>query len=109
MGELRNDEISVEELHRRRTAGEEITVLDVREPLEYGICNIGGVLIPLGSLPHRLESLDPSQEIAVVCHHGNRSRIAVDFLRSRGFTHAKNVVGGVAAWADRVDPSMPRY
>jgi len=106
---MREDEISVTELKRKLDRNEPVTVLDVREPAEFKICNIGGTLIPLNSLPSRLDDLDPGAEIVVICHHGNRSRWAVDFLHQRGFTRAKNVTGGVEAWAREVDPTMARY
>lgn len=109
MERLRDDEISVEELKRRLNANDPITIVDVREPFEYRICNIGGLLIPMGSLPSKLDALKSSDEIAVICHHGNRSRRAVDFLKNRGFERARNVVGGIEAWADRIDPTMARY
>ncbi len=106
---MRDDEISVTELKQKLDRNEAVTILDVREPAEFKICNIGGTLIPIGVLPLRLGELDPNAEIAVVCHHGNRSRWAVDFLRQRGFSKARNVTGGVEAWAQQVDPAMPRY
>jgi rhodanese-related sulfurtransferase len=105
----RDDDISVEDLNRRRTEQRPIVVLDVREPSEYDICNIGGTLIPLGALPSRVSELNPADEIAVICHHGNRSRVAVSFLQQRGFKNVRNVTGGIEAWAKRIDPTMRRY
>jgi len=102
-------EISVEELKRRRDAGEDIFVLDVREPHEYQICNLGGHLIPLNDLPKRVNELDSSREIVAHCKMGGRSAKAVDFLRQAGFTKVKNLTGGINAWAERVDPKMPKY
>jgi len=102
-------EIQVEELKRRLDAGEDIFVLDVREPHEYQICNIGGHLIPLGDLPKRVNELDTSREIVAHCKMGGRSAKAVQFLRQTGFTKVKNLTGGITAWADRVDPKMPKY
>jgi sulfur-carrier protein adenylyltransferase/sulfurtransferase len=109
VGESKMPEISVEELKRRQDAGEDIFVLDVREPHEYQICNLGGYLIPLNDLPKRVNELDSSREIAVHCKMGGRSAKAVDFLRQAGFTKVKNVAGGINAWADKVDPKMPKY
>ncbi len=106
---VRDDELSVNELKGKLDRKQPITVLDVREPSEFQICNIGGLLIPLGVLPLRLNELDPESEIAVICHHGNRSRWAVDFLHQRGYSRAKNVTGGIEAWANSVDPSLRRY
>ncbi|MBV8475588.1 MAG: ThiF family adenylyltransferase, partial [Acidobacteria bacterium] len=102
-------EVQVEELKRRLDAGEKIFVLDVREPHEYQICNIGGYLIPLGDLPKRVNELDSSREIVAHCRSGVRSAKAVTFLRQVGFTKVSNLAGGILAWADRVDPTMPKY
>jgi len=102
-------EIQAEELKRRLDAGEDVFVLDVREPHEYQICNIGGYLIPLGDLPKRVHELDSSREIVAHCRSGVRSAKAVDFLRQAGFRKVHNLAGGILAWADRVDPKMPKY
>ncbi len=102
-------EIQVEELKQRLDAGDDIFVLDVREPHEYQICNLGGHLIPLGDLPNRVNELDTSREIVAHCKMGGRSAKAVQFLRQAGFTKVRNLTGGITAWADRVDPKMPKY
>jgi adenylyltransferase/sulfurtransferase len=102
-------EIQVEELKRRFDAKEDIFVLDVREPHEYQIVNIKGHLIPLGDLPTRIHELDSSREIVVHCKSGMRSAKAVDFLRKSGFKHATNLTGGILAWADRIDKTLPKY
>ena len=101
--------ISVEELKRRKDAGEDVFVLDVREPHEYQICNIQGYLIPLNDLPKRVHELDSSREIVAHCRSGVRSAKAVEFLRQSGFTKIRNLTGGILAWADKIDPSMPKY
>jgi sulfur-carrier protein adenylyltransferase/sulfurtransferase len=102
-------EIQVEELKRRLDAKEDVFVLDVREPHEYQICNIGGHLIPLNDLPKRVNELDSSREIVVHCKMGGRSAKAVEFLRQAGFAKVHNLSGGITAWADRVDPKVPKY
>jgi len=102
-------EMQVEELKRRLAAGEDIYVLDVREPHEYQIANIGGHLIPLGELPNRVNELDTSREIVAHCKSGGRSAKAVTFLRQAGFKKVHNLAGGITAWAERVDPKMPKY
>jgi sulfur-carrier protein adenylyltransferase/sulfurtransferase len=102
-------EIQVEELKRRLDAGEDLVVLDVREPHEYQICNINGHLIPLGELPRRVHELDSSREIVAHCRSGVRSAKAVNFLRQAGFKKVHNLAGGILAWADRVDHTMPKY
>ena len=102
-------EIQVEELKRRLDAKEDLFVLDVREPHEYQICNIGGHLIPLNDLPKRVSELDSSREIVVHCKMGGRSAKAVAFLQQAGFTKIHNLAGGITAWSDRVDPRVPKY
>jgi molybdopterin/thiamine biosynthesis adenylyltransferase/rhodanese-related sulfurtransferase len=102
-------EIQVEEFKRRLDAGEDLYILDVREPHEYQICNIHGHLIPLGDLPKRVHELDSSLEIVVHCKSGARSAKAVDFLRQSGFKRVTNLTGGILAWADRIDTSLPKY
>jgi molybdopterin/thiamine biosynthesis adenylyltransferase/rhodanese-related sulfurtransferase len=102
-------EMQVEELKRRLDAGDDIYVLDVREPHEYQIANIGGHLIPLGDLPNRVNELDTSREIVAHCKSGGRSGKAVTFLRQAGFKKVHNLAGGITAWAERVDPKMPKY
>ena len=102
-------EISVEEFKRRLDRGDDLFVLDVREPLEYQICNLSGYLMPLGEVPKRVHELDSSGEIVVHCRSGVRSAKAVDFLRQAGFRKVQNLAGGILAWADRIDPSVPKY
>jgi sulfur-carrier protein adenylyltransferase/sulfurtransferase len=102
-------EMQVEELKRRLDAGEDLFVLDVREPHEYQICHINGHLIPLGDLPNRVHELDSSREIVAHCRSGMRSAKAVAFLQQAGFKKVHNLAGGILAWADRVDPRMPKY
>ncbi|HEU5404209.1 MAG TPA: molybdopterin-synthase adenylyltransferase MoeB [Terriglobales bacterium] len=102
-------EIQPQELKHRLDAGEDILVLDVREPHEYQICNIGGYLIPLGDLPKRVNELDTSREIVAHCKGGVRSAKAVDFLQKAGFRKVKNLTGGILAWSDKVDPKVPKY
>jgi rhodanese-related sulfurtransferase len=101
--------IQVEDLKRRLDAGDDIFVLDVREPHEYQICNINGYLIPLGDLPKRVSELDSSREIVAHCRSGVRSGKAVEFLQQAGFKKVHNLAGGILAWADRIDPKMPKY
>ncbi len=101
--------ISVEELKRRQDAGEDLFVLDVREPHEYQICNLSGYLIPLNDLPKRVNELDSSREIVAHCRSGMRSAKAVEFLRQAGFSKVKNLTGGILAWAEKIDPKMPKY
>ncbi len=102
-------DMTVEELKQRLDKGDDLFVLDVREPHEYQICNIGGHLIPLNDLPKRVSELDSSREIVVHCKMGGRSAKAADFLRQSGFSRVHNLAGGITAWADRIDPKVPKY
>jgi adenylyltransferase/sulfurtransferase len=103
-------ETTVDELKRRLDRQEEIFILDVRNPEEYQICHIpGSTLIPLSQLPQRFSELDKDGEIVVHCKSGMRSLKAQQFLRDRGFRNIKNLTGGIMAWADKVDPTMPKY
>jgi rhodanese-related sulfurtransferase len=102
-------EISVQELKSRLDRNDDITILDVRERFEHNLCNIGGVLIPLGELPARFGELDREREIAILCHHGVRSTRAAEFLVSCGFAKVKNITGGIDAWSRSVDPAVKRY
>jgi molybdopterin/thiamine biosynthesis adenylyltransferase/rhodanese-related sulfurtransferase len=103
-------EISVDELKAMRDRGEKFTLVDVREPHEWQVSDISGSLkIPLGRLPQSLDQLSPDDEIVVYCRSGARSANAVQFLGSRGYSRAKNLVGGINRWAERIDPSLARY
>ncbi|HVJ07273.1 MAG TPA: molybdopterin-synthase adenylyltransferase MoeB [Acidisarcina sp.] len=102
-------EIQPEELKRRLDAGEDIFVLDVREPHEYQICNLNGYLIPVGDLQKRVHELDSSRVIVAHCKSGARSAKAVEFLRQAGFQNVSNLAGGILRWSDKVDPTVPKY
>jgi molybdopterin/thiamine biosynthesis adenylyltransferase/rhodanese-related sulfurtransferase/molybdopterin converting factor small subunit len=102
-------QMQVEELKRRRDAGEDPFVLDVREPYEFSIAQIGGHLIPLNDLPQRIRELNPNQEIVVQCKSGGRSQRAAEFLAQSGFKTVHNLAGGILAWSDKVDPKVPKY
>lgn len=98
------------ELAAHLDAGHTPVLLDVREPWEWNVCRLPGtVLIPLRELPDRLAELDSAAETVVICHHGVRSYHAARYLETAGFGNVVNLAGGVAAWADEVDPAMPRY
>jgi adenylyltransferase/sulfurtransferase len=102
-------EITVDQLKMRLDRKDDIFILDVREPQEYEICNLKGHLIPLRDLPKRINELDTAKEIVVHCKIGGRSRTAVEFMKQAGFRKVKNLVGGIDEWAERIDPTMPRY
>ncbi len=101
--------ITVTGVREKLDRGENLFLLDVREPQEYQIANLGGHLIPLNDLPRRVHELDSSQDIVVYCHSGVRSGKAVQFLKQLGFRKVKNLVGGIDAWAELIDNDMPRY
>ena len=104
-------QISVEELKRKLDAKEDFFLLDVREPHEVPIANIGAPLIPLGQLEQRLGELAAykNREIVIHCRSGARSQKAALILKSAGFKNVENLAGGILAWADKIDPSMPKY
>ena len=102
-------EITAREMKARLDRGDNLFILDVREPHEFQICNLQGHLIPLGQLPQRVKELDSSREIVVHCRSGKRSAEAIMFLQQAGFRKLWNLKGGVLAWSDEVDPTMPKY
>jgi len=98
------------EVKQKQDRGDNFILLDVREPYEYQIAKIPGArLIPLGELPKHLDELDREADIVVHCKSGGRSQKAVDLMKQRGFKHVRNMVGGILAWSDKVDPSVPKY
>jgi rhodanese-related sulfurtransferase len=102
-------EVSVEELKGKLDAGEAPVLIDVREPHEVEIASIGGVLIPLKTLPERLEEIPKDRPVVVYCRSGGRSARACEFLLAQGWKNVANLKGGVLDWADRIDPSMTKY
>ncbi len=102
-------EISVQDLKQKLDNGESVNVLDVREPHEYEVANIGARLIPLAELPQRLVELDQDANFAVHCKTGGRSARAVKLLQDAGFQNVYNVKGGINAWSEEIDPSVPKY
>jgi rhodanese-related sulfurtransferase len=85
-------------------------LLDVREPWEFELCRLPGSLhIPMHLVPLRSNELNPDDEIVIICHHGRRSMQVAMFLERQGFSSLINLTGGVSAWADEVDPNLPRY
>ena len=102
-------DIEATELKRRMDCGESFILLDVREPHEYEICNLEGMLIPLGELEQRYRELDQHDSIVVHCKLGMRSARAVKFLRDSGFTNVENLKGGINGWSRKIDPNVPTY
>ncbi len=98
------------ELEQRLAQGEDMMLVDVREPHEWRIARLpGATLVPLGTLPARVQELDRDRTLVLYCHHGQRSMQALQFLEQAGFTRLKNLRGGIDAWSREVDPATPRY
>jgi rhodanese-related sulfurtransferase len=102
-------DISVEDLEALHCVNAAFQLVDVREPHEYEICNLGGELIPLTQLARRIDAFDRGAHIVVHCYSGWRSAKVVNSLRAAGFENVWNVNGGILAWIDRVDPELTRY
>jgi adenylyltransferase/sulfurtransferase len=105
-------EVTVTELKARFDRGESMTLIDVREPHEWQMCNLaayGATLIPLGQFASRMQELDSAEEIVVHCKMGGRSAEAYGMLKQAGFPNIKNLKGGIVAWADEVDQTLPKY
>ncbi len=108
--EANMNEIDVTELKQKIDRGDNFVLIDVREPHEYRICSIPGAqLIPLGEFPRHIGEFNPQDDIVIHCRSGMRSAKACSVLRQAGFQHVRNVVGGILAWSDKVDPSVPKY
>jgi adenylyltransferase/sulfurtransferase len=104
------EEVTPRELKRRLDAGEDLDLVDVREPHEWAICRLEGArLLPLGSLAEHLHELDSARTSVLYCRSGARSAKAQRLLRQAGFRRALNLRGGLLAWAREVDPTMPTY
>jgi adenylyltransferase/sulfurtransferase len=102
-------QITVAELKRRIDAGEDLFILDVREPFEYQIANIGGKLIPQNEVPQRLSEIDRDREIVVQCKSGARSQRIAEFLKQSGYPDVVNLAGGILAWSSEIDATVPKY
>jgi adenylyltransferase/sulfurtransferase len=103
-------EIGPREVKKMIDEKQSFVLIDVREPHEFQICRIpGSTLIPLGEIPKRMHELDSASEIVVHCRSGQRSAKAVEFLMKAGFQKIHNLKGGILAWSDQVDPSVPKY
>jgi adenylyltransferase/sulfurtransferase len=102
-------QLTVKELKQRMDAGDDVFVLDVREPYEYQIANIGAKLIPQNDVPKRLDEIDRNREIVVQCRSGQRSQRIAEYLAQQGYPDVKNLAGGILAWADEIDPKMQKY
>lgn len=106
-------EVSAIEVKRRLTAGEPVALIDVREPVEHQTASIAGAqLVPMNTIPARLQEIEgiaDDKELVVFCHHGIRSLNVVAWLRQRGVENCQSMTGGIEAWSQQVDSSVPRY
>jgi adenylyltransferase/sulfurtransferase len=102
-------QLTVKELKARRDAGDDVFLLDVREPYEYQIAQIGGTLIPQNDVPNRLAEIPRDREIVVQCRSGARSQRIAEFLKQSGYTQVVNLAGGILAWSDEIDPKVQKY
>jgi adenylyltransferase/sulfurtransferase len=109
-GWLMIPQITPRELKSRLDKGEDVYLLDVREPRERDICNIGGELIPMDTVDDHIDRLPRDKDMVVYCRSGGRSQAIAERLQSQhGFTKVSNLSGGMLRWSDDVDPSMPKY
>jgi rhodanese-related sulfurtransferase len=103
-------EISVAELKRRHDAGDDLVLLDVREPDEIATASIPwATVIEMREIPLRINEIPRDKPLVVMCHHGGRSERVAQFLEANGYDNAINLTGGIDAWSTSVDPSVPRY
>jgi rhodanese-related sulfurtransferase len=103
-------EVTVQELKNMIDSGIDFQLIDVREPHEYDICNLGGELIPQGEIPHSVDRISKDKQVVIHCRSGARSGNMVQWLeKNHGFSNLYNLKGGVLAWSKEIDPSMPTY
>ena len=102
-------QMTVKELKQRLDAGENVQLIDVREPYEYQIAQIGGKLIPQNDVPQRLAEIDRDRDVVVHCRSGARSQRIAEFLKQNGYPRVANLAGGILAWSDEIDPKVQKY
>src|SRR5579863_737176 len=102
-------QITVKELKQRLDAGQDVQLIDVREPYEYQIAQIGGKLIPQNDVPQRLAEIDRNREVVVHCKSGGRSQRIAEFLAQNGYPQVSNLAGGILAWSEEIDPKVQKY
>jgi len=105
-----NLEIAPAELKQTLDRGDKISLIDVREPWEYDIAHIAdSKLIPMGSIPANLQSIDSGEPVVCYCHHGMRSLDVTVWLRAQGVENVRSLAGGIDRWSLEIDPKVPRY
>lgn len=102
-------EITVSELKKMRDDNFPHQLIDCREADEFAFANIGGTLMPMRETPQRLEELSDESALIIICRSGSRSAMVTNFLRKNGFPNAQNLKGGILAWSDEIDDSIPKY
>jgi adenylyltransferase/sulfurtransferase len=103
-------EISVNELKEMMDTKKDFQLVDVREKSEYEVCDLGGELIPVNAIPNNVDKISKDKMVVVHCRSGKRSANVIQYLESNfGFTNLYNLTGGILAWADEIDESMPKY
>jgi adenylyltransferase/sulfurtransferase len=103
-------EITVKELKELMDAHKDFQLIDVREPHEFELCNLGGELIPQAEIPAEVERISKTKQVIIHCRSGARSGNMIQWLeKNHGFTNLYNLKGGILAWADQIDPSVPKY
>jgi sulfur-carrier protein adenylyltransferase/sulfurtransferase len=103
-------EVTVQELKALKDEGADFQLIDVREPHEFDICDLGGELIPQGDIPNSVDKIDRNKKVIIHCRSGARSGNMVQWLeKNHGYTNLYNLKGGILAWAREIDPDMPSY
>lgn len=102
-------EITVTELKARLDAGDSIQVIDIREINEYEYCNMGAQHIPMGEIMSNLDLISRDVDVVLHCKTGGRSSAMTQALMARGYSNVMNLVGGIIAWSDEIDSSIPKY
>lgn len=103
-------EITVQQLQELKESGVDFQLIDVREPNEFDICDIGGELIPMGDIPSHVENISKDKQVVVHCRSGKRSGDMINWLeKNHGFENLYNLKGGILAWAREIDTDMPTY
>ncbi|MFN8322742.1 MAG: rhodanese-like domain-containing protein [Chitinophagales bacterium] len=98
------------ELKRMLDSRDDFQLIDVREENEFDICNINGLLIPMGEIPDNLDKISKEKPVVIHCRSGKRSANVIDYLESNfGYTNLYNLTGGILAWADEIDPTLTKY
>jgi rhodanese-related sulfurtransferase len=103
-------EITVKELKQLMDDGADFQLIDVREPNEFEVAEIGGTLIPLSTIPDNADQISKDKQVVIHCRSGKRSANAIQFLEQQhGYDNLYNLVGGILAWSDEIDPSVQKY